>query len=383
VDGSLVLGGYDNTRFSSLSDLVTFPVQSGCEACVQVTGLSYDTINGSTNLFANASETLQINLQPWEYVLSFTQDVFIKFANATNGTYDPSLEKITYPASNPPTGSLSVTLKNGYKTIIPAEELFMYPRFFNNTGYSILNNTIFIAQVQNYTNNHHVLDWGIPFLTMNYLIADYARSQIQLAPAIRTDFANQGGGYQLQAICDPLKSTSTATSVKTTAIATATPSARPTPSESKTGAIVGGVVGGILGLILIVGGLGLLFYRSRRDIRPTTTPADAESSRSRPHTNDEMSQVSGGPSNRFSGSTATTPVVINELGSGRGSINRKPVPQETENEVCINRLHIALVLHGHARPHPHTYGVNSTLQYRMSPNLDRPYEMPTEQFNTE
>jgi hypothetical protein len=384
VDGSLVLGGYDNTRFGSESDLVTFPVQSDCAGCVQVTGLSYDTLSGSTNLFANASETLQINLQPGSRVLYVTQDIFMRFANATNGTYDLGLENLRYPASDPPTGNLSVTLKNGYKTTIPAEELFLYPRLYNNTGYSISNNTVLIAEVANQTNDGYVLDWGIPYLTMNYFIADYARSQIQLAPAIRTDFANQGGGYLLQAICDPSEPTSTTTSSKTataTAPAMTSSSATPAPPKSSnTGAIVGGVVGGVLGLILIVGVLGLLFYRSRKRGGPTTTPADAESSTSRPHTHDGMSQVGGGLSNRFSNSTATTPVDINELSSGKGSMHQRHYPQNQESEVCVSRLHIALVLLDHARLIPHAHGVNSTLQIIMSPTLDRPYEMPAEHY---
>lgn len=355
VDGSLVLGGYDNTRFGSQSDLVTFPVQPDCAGCVQVTGLSYDTLNGSTNLFANASETLEVNLQPGSRVLSVTQDIFMRFANATNGTYDLSLENLRYPASDPPTGNLSVTLKNGYKTTIPAEELFVYPRLYNKTGYSISNNTVLIAEVANQTNDGFLLDWGIPYLTMNYFIADYARSQIQLAPAIRTDFANQGGGYLLQAICDPSEPTSTTTSSKTataTAPAMTSSSATPAPPKSSnTGAIVGGVVGGVLGLILIVGALGLLFYRSRKRGGPTTTLADAESSTSRPHTHDEMSQAGRGLSNRFSNSTATTPVDINELSSGKGSVHQRHYPQYQESEVCVSRLHIALVLLDHARSH--------------------------------
>lgn len=384
VDGSLVLGGYDNTRFGSESDLVTFPVQSDCAGCVQVTGLSYDTLSGSTNLFANASETLQINLQPGSRALYVTQDIFMRFANATNGTYDLGLENLKYPASDPPTGNLSVTLKNGYKTTIPTEELFVYPRLYNNTGYSISNNTVLIAEVANQTNDGYVLDWGIPYLTMNYFIADYARSQIQLAPAIRTDFANQGGGYLLQAICDPSEPTSTTTSSKTaTATApamTSSPATLAPPKSSNTGSIVGGVVGGVLGLILIVGVLGLLFYRSRKRDGPTTTPADAESSTSRPHTHDGMSQLGGGLSNRFSNSTATTPVDINELSSGKGSMHQRRYPQNQESEVCVSRLHIALVLLDRARLIPHAHGVNSTLQIIMSPTLDRPYEMPAEHY---
>jgi hypothetical protein len=311
----------------------------------------------------------------------------MRFANATNGTYDLSLQNLIYPASDPPTGNLSVTLKNGYKTTIPTEDLFVYPRLYNTTGYQISNNTVLIPEVLNQTNNGYVLDWGIPYLTMNYLIADYARSQIQLAPAIRTDFANQGGGYLLQAICDPSEPTSTTTSSKT-ATATAPPitssaAPLPPPKGSNTGAIVGGVVGGILGLILVVGVLALLFYRSRKHSRRTTTPADAESTTSRPYTHEEMSQAGGGLSNRFSNSTSTTPVEINELSSGKGSVHYRHSSPKQESEVCVNRLHISSVLLDHARHHPHTHDVNSTLQIIMSPTLDRPYEMPAGHYFTE
>jgi hypothetical protein len=354
VDGSLVLGGYDDTRFGSESDLVTFPSEAECAGCIQVTGLSYDTINSSTNLFANASETLQINLEPASPVLFFTQDIYMRFANATGGIYDPSLENLRYPASNPPTGNLSVTLKNGYKTTILPEDLFMYPRVYDNSGYHISNKTVLIPQVLNLSNNGFVLDWGIPYMTMNYFIADFARSQIQLAPAIRTDFANQGGGYKLQAICDPSETTSTNISSQTptaTGPAITSSSALPTLSKSSNagaiaGAIAGGVVGGVLGLTLIVGVLALLFYRGRKRSGPTTTPAgDAENSISLHHTHDEMSQAGGGLSN--SNPTATTPVGPLELSSGKGSVNqRSPVPKR-ESEVCVNGLHIALVLLDH------------------------------------
>jgi hypothetical protein len=190
-------------------------------------------------------------------------------------------------------------------------------------------------------------------MTMNYFIADFARSQIQLAPAIRTDFADQGGGYELQAICDPSETTSTTISSQTptaTGPAITSSSAPPTLSKSSNaGAIAGGVVGGVLGLTLIVGVLALLFYRSRKRSGPTTTPADAENSISWHHPHDEMSQAGGGLSN--SNPTATTSVGPLELSSGKGSVNQRSPLQKRESEVCVNGLHIALVLLDHALPH--------------------------------
>jgi hypothetical protein len=87
------------------------------------------------------------------------------------------------------------------------------PRLYNGLGqYTVSNNTVLIAEVRNAAIGDTLLPWGIPYLAMNYLIADYAGNKFQMAPAIRTDSSNQGVGYQLEAICDPAMPTSTTTS---------------------------------------------------------------------------------------------------------------------------------------------------------------------------
>jgi hypothetical protein len=108
VDGSLVIGGYDTTRF--VGEPTTFPSYEQCPTCVLVTGLSYDTSNGSVSLFSNASETLQVGLEPGEKVLYLTQDMFENFANATDGVFDGELGSLRYSPSSPPTGNLTVTV---------------------------------------------------------------------------------------------------------------------------------------------------------------------------------------------------------------------------------------------------------------------------------
>jgi hypothetical protein len=314
VDGSVVIGGYDSTRFDP-NKLTTFAAHQACTTCVVITGLSYDTINSSTSLFSNASESLQVSLDPYGRVLQVPQDIFMNFANASNGIYDANLTNLRYSVDSPPTGNLTVTLSNGYQTIIPTEELFVEPRLYDPLGqYSVSNNTVFIAEVRNATIGDSLLSWGIPYLTMNYLIADYARNKFQMAPAIRTDFSNQGGGYQLEAICDPAVPAPITTSSTLSSTATATGPARstsPTTSKSSdTGAIVGGVVGGVLGLTLIVGVLGLLLYLSRRR-RRSITPTAESTARAR----DEMSQRDDVPTERIShytSYTGTTPNDVNE-----------------------------------------------------------------------
>lgn len=327
IDGALVLGGYDTSRVKG--ELTTFNARETCEMCAVITALSWESETGSHNLFSNSSESLQINLQPSERYLYMPQSVFDKFQNATDGVWlDPYLGYVSLP-----TGNLSVTLQNGYQTTIPAEELFMNPRGYNDSGlYEIIDNSYLISTVINTTNTGYVLDWGIPYLTMNYIIGDYKRQQFKMAPAIRTDFSKQGGGYALKASCDPTTSvaspTNTAASSGTAGVAGVAGTTAPTP-ESKphhkanhTGAIVGGVVGGVLGLILIVGGLALLFYRSRRR-------RNAAAAAGGPHgtagmtpmmTETAMSPPAPG-TDRYSQWTALSPT---EAGASELSNNQKP-----------------------------------------------------------
>jgi hypothetical protein len=109
VDGSLVIGGYNTTKFTG--EATTFPSYEQRPTCVLVTGLSYDTSNGSISLFSNASETLQVGLEPSEKVLYFTQDMFENFANATDGVFDGELGSLIHSPSSPPTGNLTVTVR--------------------------------------------------------------------------------------------------------------------------------------------------------------------------------------------------------------------------------------------------------------------------------
>lgn len=324
VDGSLVLGGYDSTRY--VGQPTTFPSHSDCTTCVVVTGLTYDTATSSVSLFSNASETLQINLQPAQKVLYFTLDIFANFANATGGVWDPTLLNLVYPATTPPTGNLTVTLSNNYKTTISADDLFAYPRGFNTQGqYVVINDTVVLAEVQPQNNTGYVYDWGVPYLTMNYLMADYARNQFQMAPAIRTNFQSQGGGYELEAVCDPAVPVTTTPTTSAVPTATSTPTAAPIHhgGSNNTGAIVGGVVGGVLGLILIVGVLGFLFYRSRQRRRSPATTEAAGTAAQPPH--DEKMSYGSAPAERYSQNTATSPTDVGELSSekrgGNASVN--------------------------------------------------------------
>ncbi|KIW97373.1 uncharacterized protein Z519_02765 [Cladophialophora bantiana CBS 173.52] len=393
VDGSLVVGGYDTTRINGT--LTTFTSQKQCEMCVIITSLVYEDETGSTNLFSNSSESLQVNLQPSERSLNVPQNVWENFKTATNGVYNDSY--LTYPSTAVPTGNLVATLQNGYKTTIPAEELFYYPRNYNDDGqYTVIDNTYKIATLFNTTNDGYVLDWGIPYMTMNYIIADYKRSQFKMAPAIRTDFESQGGGYALQASCDPITST-TASATSSTAVnsATATGSAASTSHDSSSnknvGPIVGGVVGGVLGLILIVGGLALLFYRSRRRRSAPGAPGEhGQPSMTTPMMGDgNITHIAGSTADRYSHWTAMSPTEArSELGGGEkmnganASVNQWLSSQASDTQTVVSSN----------SPNPN---VGATLGYNMgSPQtpathmqpqmgtMDRPFEMPAQTWDS-
>lgn len=264
VDGSVVLGGYDTTRYKG--ELTTFDALPQCEMCVTVTDLVYNTDAGNFSLFSNASQAIQVHLQPADRMLEVPQNVWENFRDHSGGIYDQPY--LTYYGGNPPKGNLSVTLQNGYITVIPTDELFYYPRGYNDEGrYDVINNTYQLGLLTNKTNDGYVFSWGVPYLTMNYIIADYKRGEFKMAPAIRTDFAAQGGGYILKASCDPTTAVATPTPTPTgnTTNTIISPSASAEASKgSNTGAIVGGVVGGVLGLIAILAGIGFFIWRRRR-----------------------------------------------------------------------------------------------------------------------
>ncbi|KAI1623201.1 aspartic peptidase domain-containing protein [Exophiala viscosa] len=368
-DGGLVLGGYDTSRING--ELTTFPSQTLCEMCVNVTGITYADATGSHNMFSNSSEIVQINLQPSERVLYLPQDVWANFGTASGGVYNDSLGYLAYSASNPPTGNLTVTLSGGYNTTIPAEELFLMPRHYNDEGqYVIEDDTTLIAAVYNQSANGYVLNWGIPFLTMNYIIGDYKRQQFKMAPAIRRDFSATESAYKLQASCDPTTNSTPTTSASGTASASAvggrTTSSSPAASSSSggghsnTGAIVGGVVGGVLGLVAIVGGLALMFYRSRRKrnaAAATTAPPAAGQQ--------GMSQY-GSAGDRHSQWTTMSPTEVpSELANN----------QKTGGDVNVNNWLSSQT------SDTHTVSDSTSPNPTHTSNMDRPFEMPAQTWD--
>ena len=260
VDGLLVIGGYDTARVDG--DFTAFNTSQNCPTCVVVTNITYNSSNGSASLFSNSSETLEVSLEPFERLLELPQNLFDNFAKVSQASWNDSLGLLTYPRASPPDGNLTITLLNGYTTVIPASELFSLSRLYDSSGfYTIINPDRMIAEVGNSTDPRYVPSWGIPFLTMNYIVMDYDKDTFQMAPAIRTDFSSEGGAL-IKALC-----TSMVTPTSTPTVLPTVPTlAVPVAHHNHTAAIIGGIVGGVIGLAFI--GAAIFFILSRRQKGP-------------------------------------------------------------------------------------------------------------------
>jgi hypothetical protein len=263
-DGLLVVGGYDTARVDG--EFTTFPTFEDCATCLVANNITWIWEGGSTSLFANDSEILQIGLDPYQKGIDVPQHIYQKFLDATQGQYDPDLGLAIYDVNNPPRGNISVTLSNGYTTTILGDELFSKPRLYNNETaiYEISNDTVTIGLVTNFTEPGYVASWGMPFLTMNYLLMDHDNQEFKMAKAVRGDY-----GALISTICGPEQ-------VPTSAPTTADSSN--SSGGSNTGVIAGSVVGGVLGLALIICGVGYFFWRQNRNRKQQRQSEMAQSS---------------------------------------------------------------------------------------------------------
>lgn len=309
----LVVGGYDTARVNG--DWTTFPTFEGCPTCVVVSNMTYEYEGGSTSLMANSSDYLQVGLEPFTRTIDMPQYMWDKFREVSLGTYDADMGLLTYDVNNPPTGNITVTLSNGYKTKMLTQELFSKPRYYNEEGvYSIKNDSIIISTVTNTTDAGYVASWGMPYLTMNYLLMDHEKKQWKMAPAHRNDYGNNGGAL-ISTICGPAIPGPTGNS---------SASATPTPHHHKSnvGAIVGGVIGGVLALALIICGIGYFFWRSQKKKR-----AAAQANQPPPgYQHSHHNAMSEAGDTRASIWTSTAPTEYSELASPPAENGFSPNP---------------------------------------------------------
>lgn len=282
ADGLLILGAYDTARADG--DFKSFPSNDNCPACLQITDIEWVENGKSVSLFNDTTSALQIAMNPFFNTIELPQDLWSSFMQVTGGVYSTALTSISYPAASVPTGSLNVTIQGAYSVAIPAVELFTFPRMYSSSGnLTVSDTTVKIAQVYNYTNGiqgrNILATWGLPFMTMNYLVLDPEQDEFRLAKAIRQNFGTQGGAIPKKlcsGLVTPTTSTTTTPSPTSPPVETSStvPSESPVPSGgSNTGAIVGGVVGGVAGLLLIA--LIVFFCLRRRNRRQETVLASS------------------------------------------------------------------------------------------------------------
>lgn len=284
VDGALWIGGYDTARVAS--DFTVFDNSNNdlCVACVTVTNITYINKSGSTSLFSNDSETISVTLEPFQHGLQVPSDIFANFLRASGGTVgkDPGTTALVTMPTTGDLGNLSVTFSNGYKTIIPSRELFLPPRQYGPDGvYAITNNTYYVATMANSSvQSPYLFDWGIPILTMNYMIMNYDNDTFSLAAARQGDYGVSNGAL-VQPLCQGVAAVSSTAGTPTQTAssapvgpATTSPAASGKSSHTNVGAIAGGVVGGVIGLAIIAV-LAFFLIRSRKRQRELTRERDS------------------------------------------------------------------------------------------------------------
>jgi hypothetical protein len=259
-NGLLMIGGYDEAR---ANEFHTFDSRDVCPACIILQELTWVSDAGSFSLLDEETTEFQVSIDPRLETIQVPSSVFAAFGDATAGDYDPERELWTYPASSVPSGSLSFTIKNGYSSSIPAEELFFYQRGYDTDGsLDVTNDSYklgFVAKFENEDETANIApSWGTPFLTMNYLVMDVAQKQFRLSEATRQDWGNEGGVLP-KTLCP-------ATPPPTTSPPPPPPPPGPEP-KLNVGALVGGVVGGVAGLAIIIIAIFLCFRRRRRNKR--------------------------------------------------------------------------------------------------------------------
>jgi len=263
ADGELIVGGYNSARVSG--PFTNFTIGAGyldipCPLQVLLKDVQLNNANGSHSLFADSGATVAACIDPLQNGFSFTQVMFERFASLTqlpaSSSFNTSnsAQNIIYPswANEPLIGNLTITLSNGYQTVIPHHELVSQQRGTDSEGkYGIVDPTKLSVAI-----NIGPTDFGVQipllgglFLSQNYLLVDYARNTFGLAPAV----------------------TGNTNTPAPTIVPICSNAANPAPGRSNTGPIVGGVIGG---LALLVFCAAALFWRRKQQNKRVRSAED-------------------------------------------------------------------------------------------------------------
>jgi hypothetical protein len=241
--GLVVVGGYDSSRVRE--NFTRFWYDDDCPTCINIESMTFDYDGQSTSLL-DLDEPRRAMLNPFWTNLMVPTSMLTRFMNITdsNFAHGPGMH---WARDETPRGNIAVTLEGGYRTVIPPEQFFYQLETYAEDG-SIepMSDELTWARMDNFTGDD-IPQWGMPFLTMNYLYVDHDRKEFKLAPAVQGPVSDTSP--VIEAIC-PDKSGG---------------------SSFSTGAIAGSVVGGVLGLVIINVALVWFCGRNKRAARKTPT----------------------------------------------------------------------------------------------------------------
>jgi len=234
VFGSLVLGGYDQNRFTPTN--VTFGFYEDISRDLLVNLQAVKTDDGNTNLLPGGS--IPIFIDSTISMIYLPVDACQMFEKAFNLTYDSTYnlyllnnsQRATLKAANP---NVTFTLgpqPNGGETV---DITLPYGAFDKQVDFPI------VANSTQYT-------LGRTFLQEAYLIADYQRSNFTVAP------------------CAWVQSRVTTSDIKSILSPNEIAAEKHTSSSGISSGTIAGVVFGIVAVIAILGAILLLFRLRRR-----------------------------------------------------------------------------------------------------------------------
>lgn len=243
VFGSLVLGGYDQNRFTPTN--VTFPFYEDISRDLLVYLTAVTTDSGSTNLLPGGTISIFIDSTiPMIYLPLAACQAFEKAFGLTYDTnYDlylvNSTQRAALQSSNP---SVTFTLSPNSTGAETVDITLPYGAFDLEVSYPIVENpnSSYYFPLQRAVNETQYT-LGRAFLQEAYLIADYERQNFTVAPCAWD--ADKVTTADVGTIISPN---------------TTLPNSG---SHVDVGAIAGGVVGGVVALIAI---LGLILWLLRR-----------------------------------------------------------------------------------------------------------------------
>ncbi|ETS81100.1 hypothetical protein PFICI_06102 [Pestalotiopsis fici W106-1] len=197
-DGELVIGGIDVARFDASTPPQEFPIaaygaSTDCPLQVMLSDVVLTNVNGNFSLFKDPAARVPACIDTIQNAFTFTKAMYAEWAQLTQHIdYDGSnYTAQTYPADREPLiGHLTVTLSNGYTSVIPHYELVSQQRGSDAQGkYSVTNASRIMAAVQTGQGD---LGVDVPllggtFLSQNYLRVDYDQNKFWLSKAIIDD----------------------------------------------------------------------------------------------------------------------------------------------------------------------------------------------------